>query len=219
MAGAEPRRAAAPGTRRQGKRRAAPRLSEELPFPELRGKAANHRAKPPACLRGAGTARNRALLTAAARSREQKRGCSYLPPRLPGYVSMVLSEPGRARQRDRGAAPSEGSPLGAGWGGNAGGAGPPPLNWSRALPICRRRSGTLPVCEPRPAPAPAPAPAAPHPCGARLHQPGARPLRHTTPSGSRCPRDTWFAQPVLSGLTACVGQGPPAMRSCSSPAS
>lgn len=78
----------------------------------------------------------------------------------------------RGRERERGRRGARAGLAGAGSAGGAKPPGPPPpLHWSRALPICRRRSGTLPVCEPPPAPgaAPRPLPAAPRspPRGAR----------------------------------------------------
>lgn len=70
----------------------------------------------------------------------------YLPAWHRGYVSMALSQRERGRQR--------GARTGLAGAGSAGGAKPPgpppPLHWSRALPICRHHPGTLPACEPPP---------------------------------------------------------------------
>lgn len=84
-------------------------------------------------------------------SRAGERGTvPYLPAWRRGYVSMALAErePGRERGRERGAR------TGLAGAGSAGGAKPPrlppPLHWSRALPICRHHPGTLPACEPPP---------------------------------------------------------------------
>lgn len=74
----------------------------------------------------------------------------YLPAWRRGYVSMALAE--RSRQRERGR--ERGARTGLAGAGSAGGAKPPslppPLHWSRALPICRHHPGTLPACEPPP---------------------------------------------------------------------
>lgn len=71
----------------------------------------------------------------------------------------------RGRSRERGQEREQGRRRGARAGlagaGSAGGAKPPepppPLHWSRALPICRHRPGTLPAA-PWPQTSPAPAP-------------------------------------------------------------
>lgn len=148
-----------------------------------------------ACLRGAGSL---PLTAASGRRRSAPLGeetWGRLPTFLRGSSAMCpwrSSERGRSREqewgpereRERERGRRRGARTGLAGAGSAGGAkpaGPPgPLHWSTALPISRRCTGTLPVCEPPPGAPPA-IPAAPPGCAVSLEvhcPPGVRrPLR------------------------------------------
>lgn len=151
----------------------------------------------------------------------------YLPAWRRGYVSMALRErePGRQRERERGARTGL---AGAGSAGGAKPAGlPPPLHWSRALPICRHHPGTLPACEPPPGtgrdPNPAPTACPGFAVPARVSLPvSVRPERWdgdpnvahgcAVPSGARVsPRGSGTPPKVHSPPCALGGQPSPAV--------